>query len=53
MSENPSPVITSYPDAPIPTRRTKRTRQNVFIQFGKFVGMSANILMMVIKGHED
>lgn len=47
-----SPVITKYPDAPVPTRFTKFMRQNVVLQFGKFVAMCATIMMMVLKGHE-
>lgn len=47
------PIITNYPDAPVPTRFTRAMRQNVVIQFGKFVLMCANIMMMVLKGHED
>ncbi|HHW83667.1 MAG TPA: hypothetical protein GX743_07655 [Actinomycetales bacterium] len=52
MSEKKSPVITEYPDAPVPTRWTKSTRQNPIVQFPKFVGAAVNIMMMVIKGHE-
>lgn len=52
MSENTSPVITAYPDAPLPTRRTLRRRQNVIIQFWRFLVNSGNIMMMVIKGHD-
>lgn len=51
--EKKSPVITEYPDAPVPTKATKRGRQNVLIQFPKFVMASVNIMMMVIKGHAD
>lgn len=50
-SEKKSPVITKYPDAPVPTRITKHSRHNIFIQFYKFVEMCVNIMMMVIKGH--
>ena len=55
MSENEKkpPVITKYPDAPVPTRATVRGRQNVLIQFPKFVLAAGNIMMMVIKGHKD
>lgn len=51
-SEKKSPVITKYPDAPLPTAVTKHARKNVVIQFYKFMEMSANIMMMVIKGHK-
>ncbi|NLT30189.1 MAG: hypothetical protein GXX86_06985 [Propionibacterium sp.] len=47
-----SPVITHYPDAPVPTRFTRWNRQNPVLQFGKFVMACINIMMMVIKGHE-
>lgn len=47
-----SPLITTYPHAPTPTRLTLLNRHNPVIQAGKFVGMCANIMMMVIKGHE-
>lgn len=48
-----SPVITSYPDAPLPTKRTLRRRKNVLIQLWRFVVNNANIMMMVIKGHDQ
>ena len=51
--EMQSPIITKYPDAPVPTRFTKAMRQNVVLQLGKFIVMCANIMMMVLKGHED
>lgn len=50
--QTPSPVITRYPDAPVPTKFTKAMRQNPFLQLWKFISMSVNIMMMVIKGHE-
>lgn len=46
------PVTTTYPDAPLPTRLTRFNRKNLLVQIPKFVMMNANILMMVIKGHE-
>lgn len=48
----PSPVITKYPDAPVPTAFTRFNRQNLLIQVPKFFIMCGNILMMVIKGHD-
>ncbi|SEA24381.1 hypothetical protein SAMN02910418_01191 [Bowdeniella nasicola] len=48
----PSPVIREYPDAPLPTKRTLRRRQNLAVQAVKFIGSSLNIMMMVIKGHD-
>jgi len=55
MTDNntPSPVITHYPDAPIPTRLTRMNRQNPLVQVPKFIGLSASIVMMVLKGHQD
>lgn len=53
MTENNSPVITSYPDAPVPTRFTRLNRQNPLTQGVKFLLMCGNIMMMVIKGHEE
>lgn len=47
-----APVITRYPDAPTPTRLTRFNRHNLLIQIPKFVLMCANIMMMVIKGHD-
>ena len=47
------PVITSYPDAPLPTKKTLRRRQNLLIQFGRFVVGSVNIMMMVVTGHKE
>lgn len=53
MTENkPSPVITKYPDAPLPTPFTRFNRKNLLIQIPKFFMMNANIMMMVLKGHE-
>lgn len=48
----PSPVITRYPDAPLPTRRTLSNRKNLLVQVPKFFIMNGNIIMMVLKGHE-
>jgi len=47
-----SPVITKYPDAPMPTPFTRFNRHNLLIQVPKFVIMCANIMMMVLKGHD-
>lgn len=51
MSEQQSPVITSYPDAPLPTAQTLRRRQNVVVQLWRFIVNAGNIMMMVLKGH--
>ena len=47
-----SPVITEYPNAPVPTKWTKANRQNPITQGYKFIMMCINIMMMVIKGHD-
>ena len=47
-----SPVITKYTDAPMPTPCTRCNRHNLLIQIPKFVIMCANIMMMVLNGHD-
>lgn len=37
--------------APLPTSRTLRARQNVPLQFFRFVAFDLRIMRMVIKGH--
>ncbi|MFZ1381292.1 MAG: hypothetical protein WAS54_00715 [Scrofimicrobium sp.] len=37
--------------APLPTNKTLRSRKSLVPQFGKFVGFSAGIMRMVVKGH--
>lgn len=43
--------IADLSGAPLPTKKTLRARQNVFIQFGRFVAFDLRIMRMVIKGH--
>ncbi len=38
-------------EAPLPTPRTLKRRQNLFIQFLRFVAHNLRIMRMVIKGH--
>ncbi len=49
---SPAPVITKYPDAPLPGAFTKFNRKNILVQIPKFFMMCANIMMMVLKGHD-
>jgi hypothetical protein len=48
-----SPVITTFPSAPIPTPATLAMRKNLVVQFTRFVAIDARIMMMVLKGHEE
>lgn len=47
------PLITSYPNAPLPTERTLRRRRNLFVQAWRFGVGSLNIMMMVLTGHKE
>lgn len=50
-ADNPT-IKREYPDAPLPTKSTLHTRQNVVIQFGKFVGICLSVMGMVVRGHD-
>ncbi len=53
MSDKPSAVITEYPKAPLPTGFTLAMRRNPIVQLFKFASICLNIMMMVIKGHDQ
>ncbi|MDO5025176.1 MAG: hypothetical protein Q4E03_01490 [Trueperella sp.] len=50
-ADNPT-IKREYADAPLPTRMTLHARQNVVIQFAKFIGISLSVLGMVVRGHD-
>lgn len=51
----PSPLagqpVLDVSRAPLPTPKTLRRRQNVPLQFLRFVAFDARIMRMVLKGH--
>ena len=50
MSETPA-VVADLSRSPLPTRVTLRRRQNVVLQFVRFVRFDLRIMRMVAKGH--
>ncbi len=53
MSEsNPtSRDVTTFDNAPLPTERQMKARNNLIVQFGRFVVLNLKMMGMVRKGH--
>jgi hypothetical protein len=51
MSETPASTVADLSRLPMPTRRTIARRQNLVLQFFRFVSFDLRILRMVAKGH--
>ena len=52
MSETPaSSTVADLSRSPLPTKKTLDRRQNVFIQFIRFVRFDLRIMRMVSKAH--
>jgi hypothetical protein len=51
MSETPAAEVADLSRSPLPTKRTLARRQNVFLQFFRFVRFDLRIIRMVAKGH--
>lgn len=43
--------LTTFDNAPLPTPSEVRARNNVFIQFGRFIVLNLKMVGMVRKGH--
>jgi hypothetical protein len=50
-SEVDSRTAESIAGAPLPTRATLRRRQNLLIQFWRFVGISTKMGRVILRGH--
>ena len=51
MSKTPAAEVADLSRSPLPTKRTLARRQNVFLQFFRFVRFDLRIMRMVAKGH--
>lgn len=47
----PGEPVADLSQAPLPTQKTLRRRQNLPYQFTRFLSFNARILRMVVKGH--
>lgn len=43
--------VTTFDSAPLPTPGEVRARNNVLIQFGRFITLNLKMMAMVRKGH--
>jgi hypothetical protein len=50
-SEVDSRTAESIAGAPLPTRATLRRRQNLLIQFWRFVGINIKMARIIFRGH--
>ncbi|HET7725273.1 MAG TPA: hypothetical protein VFK68_11585 [Propionibacteriaceae bacterium] len=51
MPETTASTVADLSRSPLPTRRTLARRQNLLIQFVRFLSFDLRILRMVAKGH--
>ena len=53
MSESnpPSSDVTTFDDAPLPTEHQMKARNNLVVQFGRFIALNLKMMGMVRKGH--
>jgi hypothetical protein len=51
MSETPASTAADLSKSPLPTQKTLNQRQNVVLQFFRFIRFDLRIMRMVAKGH--
>jgi hypothetical protein len=50
-SDPTSNDVTTFDNAPLPTARQMKARNNLVVQFGRFIALNLKMIGMVRKGH--